>query len=156
MESRSISSRDFAGVAANLLQSGHAVRFRAGGSSMTPFVRDGDILTVMPVGNTRLRRGDIVLYRRADGRVIAHRILGQEIGHGRPILKIRGDARTGNPESVPADQILGYVARVQRGNSNAIVPPGRRRIPALLWARTGPATRRLAQWLRRIALAPIR
>lgn len=58
-----------------LLEKGSAVQFTPIGSSMCPlFAPNRDQAIVEPVGDRKLKRGDIVLYRRLQGPLVLHRI----------------------------------------------------------------------------------
>ena len=49
----------FLDLSAEILRQGGSFQFRAHGSSMVPFIRDGDLLTVAPAEPTGLEIGDI-------------------------------------------------------------------------------------------------
>lgn len=58
-----------------LLIAGETVQFKPSGYSMYPLLVPGrDEVVVAPVGEHRLRRGDVVLYRRKDSILVWHRI----------------------------------------------------------------------------------
>ena len=97
-----------------LLSLGFGVRFRAPGTSMHPTIRNGDVITVEPVAPTKLKRGDIILYRFRPG-FIAHRIVNidERDGWGRTFI-LRGDASTTCDDPVEADQVLGKVVCLER------------------------------------------
>jgi len=65
----------FAVLMEAVLEKNVPFRFTASGSSMTPFIRDGDILTISPV-SLRLRRGDVVPFvNPSSNQLMVHRIL---------------------------------------------------------------------------------
>ena len=73
------------------------------GWSMFPMLRNRrDRVVVLPVGQERLRKYDLPLYRRPDGKYILHRIIGVREGE----YIIRGD-NTYVKEHVPDGWILG-------------------------------------------------
>ena len=58
------------------LAAGQDVRFSPRGVSMLPMLRQGrDTVTLSPVTG-RLRKYDLPLYRREDGRYVLHRVVG--------------------------------------------------------------------------------
>jgi hypothetical protein len=122
----------FAGTVADLLQRGVRVRFRASGSSMAPAILDGDAITVEPAPGARLRRGDVLLVRRGEG-VVAHRLVGRR---RRPAAGLeyllRGDAADGNDSPVPAADVLGRVAEVERAGVRTRPSGWSARLAALL------------------------
>jgi signal peptidase I len=104
----------FLEVSTDLLSRGYSVRFRPGGHSMHPTIRDGEAVTVEPVDPGKVKRGDIVLYRTAGG-VIAHRVTLIERREDKPeVFHLRGDASTSLDAPVRAEQILGRVVSVER------------------------------------------
>ena len=103
----------FADVSSDLLTHGYGVRFRAGGSSMTPAIDDGDVITVRPLGRTSLIPGRVIVYRDRD-RVIAHRIVGIAANHpSASHLVVRGDAAPDCDPPVAPSQVLGEVVGVR-------------------------------------------
>ncbi|MBV9849192.1 MAG: S24/S26 family peptidase [Armatimonadetes bacterium] len=74
-------------LAAELLARGHAVRLRALGGSMRPWMRPGVVVTLVPVADRAgLRIGEVVL-AICDGRPTLHRIV-----RVMPDLRLKGDA----------------------------------------------------------------
>lgn len=103
-----------------VLDRGKAFRFRALGLSMSPFIKDGDVITVAPLGSVPPRTGEIATFvHSVSGKVRVHRIVGVE--RGRYLLK--GDNALESDGEVSAEHILGRVIRVER--SGRRVWPGR-------------------------------
>jgi signal peptidase I len=115
----------FQELSAELLTEGIAVRFSAAGHSMHPAIRDGERITIAPVSEREVRRGDILLYRKGRG-VIAHRVrrVKMESDSTRRFI-LRGDASVTSDEPVAAEQILGRVVAVER-QGRTITLAGRR------------------------------
>ncbi len=114
-----ISSVEFAGLCLSILKLGGSIRFKARGFSMKPSIRDGDIITVVPIPATRLRRGDIALYSGEGGALRAHRVISITGRGSNKMFKIRGDSFTGSLEDVASHQVLGLVTQTTRdGRSN--------------------------------------
>ncbi len=92
-----------------LLLSGHSVRVRVQGQSMTPEIPDGAVLTFDPVTlTTTLRLGDIALYKSAGGnRFTCHRILSRRASQTTVHFGFRGDACTAPLEWVESSRIIG-------------------------------------------------
>lgn len=95
-----------------LLRQRTAVRFRAGGPSMSPAIRDGELVHVQSPNPGALPPGSIVLYRM-NGRLALHRIIRRE-KTGRHL--VAGDAATAGGDWIPAADILGLAEWVQRGD----------------------------------------
>ena len=82
------------------------------GVSMKPMLRNRrDRIVLLPVGKERLKKWDLPMYRRADGKYVLHRIIDVKDDH----YIIRGD-NTYMKEYVRDEQILGYVSEFYRGN----------------------------------------
>ena len=77
------------------------------GGSMAPLLRDGDRVRI---ARARLYLpGDVVAFRAGDGRIVAHRLLGYRLHHGRLACVTRGDAIPAPDPPVPFGQLLGRV-----------------------------------------------
>jgi len=108
-EEARLSGETLRGLLVDVLARGASFRFRAGGFSMSPFIRDGDVLTVVPVDG-RPRRGDVAAYiRPMNGALAVHRIVGRKRG----ALILKGDNERGS-DLVPESGLLGVVNRAER------------------------------------------
>jgi hypothetical protein len=86
-------------------------RFRAGGLSMSPFIKDGDVVTIRPLRSRPPRTGDIAAFLYpGSGKVAIHRIVRKKSGR----FSLKGDNVTAIDGSLPLDRILGTVSRVER------------------------------------------
>jgi hypothetical protein len=102
------------------LRQGHAMRLRPLGSSMVPFLRAGDIVTIAPSQKCRL--GDIILYRRDDGTVM-HRVVMKFADR----IITKGDAlRQIDPGVLPQDIYGRAVAYERHGKKQALDSLGSR------------------------------
>lgn len=107
-------SARFMQVVEELLRHGHSVRFRAHGASMTPAIRDGEVITVAPVGSAEIRIGDVVLYRHGGG-ALAHRVVRVRSSGGQLVeLVPRGDAADLCDAPIAPMRVLGRVVAVER------------------------------------------
>jgi len=109
-----IAGSEFEELSVQLLRAGHAMRFRARGSSMHPAVRDGDILDVCPVGSAGLDIGDIVLYRSSRTGIVVHRVVEIRRQGPKTILLVKGDSAARADPHVEESQVLGRVESIQR------------------------------------------
>lgn len=99
------------------------------GCSMRPMLRNRrDRVIVLPVGEERLKKYDLPLYRRPDGKYILHRIIGVRDGE----YIIRGD-NTYVREHVPDAWILGYVSEFYRGEKHILSDSRGYRFYARAW-----------------------
>lgn len=114
----------------DLLTDGHKVKFRSPGDSMYPTIRNGDVITVIPIETASITIGDIILYRHKSG-ATAHRVVrtlkqSEEDSRSAPrgsqnrslsetlLFFLRGDAAVVFDDPVSAEQILGKVTLVER------------------------------------------
>ncbi|HKV78413.1 MAG TPA: C25 family cysteine peptidase [Candidatus Sulfotelmatobacter sp.] len=97
-------SKLFQEIVRPLLEQGLNVRFQARGASMSPAVRDGEVVEVTPVMVTKLRKDDIVLAKSNAGFRL-HRIVA--VDPGKDVFITRGDCGQQNDPALKAEQILG-------------------------------------------------
>lgn len=116
------------------------------GWSMWPMLRNRhDRVILLPVGEERLKKYDLPLYRRPDGKYILHRIIGVKDGK----YIIRGD-NTYVKEHIPDEWILGYVSEFYRADRHVQTSSRSYRFYAAFWNAIYPI-RRLIWGGRRLA-----
>jgi len=108
-----ISYEDFIAIAEEMSRRGKLFSFRATGSSMYPFIKKEDTVTIDPdLGS--LSVGDVVLVKTGTGKLLLHRIVKkQEKG-----VVTRGDAATADDGFMPFPDILGRVNEVSGAGYN--------------------------------------
>ena len=134
-------------LADGVLSKGGTLRFRARGISMQPFIRDGDILEIQLDGGELYRRTDIVLCKIPTGRLVAHRVVGTEMGDGRGKLIIQGDALRQPDGNIDPGEVLGRVVAVIRDGEYKRVDTPFMRFAARIWIRIVPAGRQFRNTL---------
>lgn len=131
----------------SVLEKGASFRFQAKGFSMSPFIRDKDVITVARVQKEKLQTGDVVaLMNPLKKAVIVHRIVGKA---GAGIL-LKGD-NCDTPDGIFApDAIIGLVTKVER-NGKKVRSGGRsaKRLIAFI-SRTGILNTLILPLLRKI------
>ncbi|HEX4963941.1 MAG TPA: hypothetical protein VF173_24155 [Thermoanaerobaculia bacterium] len=98
-----------------------AVRVRGG--CMAPLLADGQPVQVAAV--RFYWPGDVVVFRAADGRLLAHRVLGYRPWGGVLCLVTRGDACAVHDAPVPFSRVLGRVAAAPPGLAGRAAALGR-------------------------------
>jgi len=145
-------SEIFSQFAGELLASGRRLRFQAHGRSMVPVIEDGEILHVERAALKSLRRGDIVLFKKAD-EFKAHRILGKQ----GPLFITRGDAGMDTDGVIRGEQIMGrVVAKECLATGQSISLSGARARTGFFWRelrRSLALRRRLLHTLEHFPLA---
>lgn len=108
-------SQMFEALARELLQQGNEIRFQARGASMSPAIRDGEIVLVKPAQLPELRPGDIVLVKGEMGFRL-HRLVLADVEQD--VFITRGDCGQQNDPAVSGEAILGEAVgkEVQVGN----------------------------------------
>lgn len=104
---RTLDTASYLDAAAEMLADGtQNVPVPVTGGSMAPFLAEGDTVYLEPVGDG-LCRGDIVLYRRENGRYVLHRLCGIRRDGSAVML---GDAQTEREVLPRSDMICGKVS----------------------------------------------
>jgi signal peptidase I len=138
-------------------EKGASFRFQARGFSMTPAIRDGDVITVSPLNDLMPRRGDVVAFRHPERpQMLVHRVLHAQDKK----YFIKGDNCPDADGWVPAENILGLITRVERQGKARFWP--NRSIPSFfsngylvfypLWPPVRRVLARVWHWLRRVVL----
>ncbi len=97
-----------------VLEKGGLFRFCAHGGSMTPFIRDGDTLTIAPLAGRPPRLGEVVAFScpiEKQAKLVVHRVVGRQ----RSGFVVQGDGNGCAPEIVSSQNILGRLVKVERG-----------------------------------------
>jgi len=129
-----VDTENFCALTKATLDAGHAFRFRANGRSMQPTVHNGDIIKVIPMGNYRLRLGDIALHRASGGGMVVHRIIWTTHRGLEKIYYTRGDAFGANSERVAETDILGRATQIERDKRSLRIDRTSDRWRGLIWA----------------------
>ncbi len=139
-----------------VLARGRSFRFCARGWSMSPFVKDGDVITVAPAqprnqspGRDRspsVPRGEapdtgtcgigqvVAFIRPETQRLVVHRVIGRHESR----LLIQGDNLSGlGPDAVSLDDIVGRVVRIERGSKRVWLGLGPERYAIAALSRAG-------------------
>ena len=136
-----------------VIEKGAPFRFRATGTSMSPFIKDGDVVTVSPCPGRDVQLGDVVaIGPPPNGRLIVHRVVGRKGDH----LFIQGDNRAEGDGLIPRVNIYGRVTRIERKGKAVTLGLGIERFLIAFLVRRGwllplmiPLWRTLRPFLRR-------
>ena len=122
-----------------LMQAVHAkglpFRFNAGGHSMAPFIRDGDVICVSPLASRAPGLGDVAAFIHPETKLLCmHRVLSV---NGDSFL-IKGDNMPEKPDGrIRREAIMGRVTFVERGGSRVRLGLGPERLLLALLSRCG-------------------
>ena len=130
-EAQSLPGAAFAELMAAVLDKNTPFRFTAPGFSMSPFIRDGDVITIAP---GRLRYGDVVAFvNPCHGKLTVHRI----VHVSRTGYLIKGDDTPDSDGRVPRSSIIGRVIRVEHRGRRVRLGLGIERIVIAFLSRRG-------------------
>jgi len=130
-----------------VLKKGALFRFRAKGFSMSPFIRDDDVVTVAPLSRNSTRLGDVVAFVSPyTERLTVHRIVGRK---GNSYLT-QGDRAPESDGLISNIHILGRVTKVERNGKGVLLGLGPERSLIAFLARKGYFAHLLVPIWRRI------
>lgn len=109
-----LSLKDAAPVIEEILLSGGKVKILASGKSMEPVIIDGQDTVVLKKAEKPLKKNDIVLFKRENGKPVLHRIIAID---GNKIT-LRGDSQW-KAEIVDVSKVMGVLDAIER-NSQVI------------------------------------
>lgn len=102
----------------DILRRGADLRIKVTGTSMSPFLCGGEVLTIRKVSHSSLRRGDIIFFRNSQGDPVVHRIIRmREDLPGATALQTKGDASRALDAPVREEDVFGKVCKIERPNS---------------------------------------
>ena len=107
----SLSSQQLEKLMRGVFGKGACFRFQGKGFSMSPFIKDGDVLTIAPVQGSAPCFGDVVVFTHPNtGRLIIHRIIGKRADS----YLTKGDNAPEGDGLISRAAILGRVTKVER------------------------------------------
>ena len=110
------------------LAEGRSVRFGPRGVSMLPMLRQGlDTVTISPLPG-KLKKYDLPLYQRDDGKYVLHRIVGVA-----DTYTCIGDNQFAKETGLRHDQMIGLVTEFSRGEKTVSVTDWRYRLYCRVW-----------------------
>lgn len=140
--SRSYPGDTLPALVGGLLSQGTSVRMQVTGRSMSPCIRSGDVVTIIPPPRSGVRLGDVVALSPSPGHLLVHRVVGRTAAG--PMTW--GDAAPRCDEPLAGRIVLGVVSRVQRAGRPVRLGLGPERLLIASAQRFG-----LLLWLRALA-----
>ncbi len=121
---QTLPNRGFAELMTAVLDKGKPFRFQAAGASMSPFIRGGDVITIVPV-QERIHLGEVLAFRQPESdRLAVHRV----VGRGRRGFLVKGDNGCHCDGRVTREKIIGRVTRVEHCGREVRIGLGLERI----------------------------
>lgn len=103
----------------------------ARGTSMYPFIREGDVCRFVLAEPASIRKGDILLYHTPYGSLVAHRFCHIVASDHQLQYLCKGDSNLAHDEAIAMEQLLGKMAWIKR-NGRIIRVTG---LAASMWGR---------------------
>jgi len=129
-----LSGRGLVDLLRAVLNKGVPVRFQAKGFSMAPFIKNNDVVTISPLQGTQPSLGDIIAFAHPETQGLCiHRIVRKK----GDLYVTKGDNRSDTEESVPIENILGSVTRVERDGKKIFLGLGPERFLIAFLGRRG-------------------
>jgi len=117
-----------------VLGKGAPVRFRAKGFSMSPFIKNEDVVTLSPLKDVSPSVGDVIAFvLQGTDKFCVHRVVGKK-GN---LYITKGDNSSEADESVLNENILGFVTRVERDGKEVFLGLGPERFLIAFLSRKG-------------------
>ena len=115
---REVDTQEYVSMLKDLVEEGHQVSLLISGSSMAPFLIHRRDTVYFKKPDRALKEGDIVFYRRANGRYVMHRIRWiRQDGY-----YMIGDGQTQTEGPLKREQIFGLITAVKR--KDKLIRPG--------------------------------
>lgn len=129
-----LSRADLAQLMQAVLDRNMPFRFRAGGFSMAPFIKDGDVLTVSPWPDSPPGLGDVAAFLYPAGGMLAvHRIVAQT----KSGYRLKGDGTDAADGLIPRSHMVGIVRKVERNGRGILLGLGPEKILIALLSGSG-------------------
>jgi signal peptidase I len=142
-EELSLSGQPLKELLRSVLDKGASFRFRAKGFSMSPFVKDGDVVTVAPILGTAPGVGDVVVFiHPRTEKLVVHRVVGKRADS----YFIKGDNSPEGNGLVWKANILGHVTKVERNGKEIFLGLGPERFIIAFLTRRGLLPLLLTVW----------
>ena len=107
------SNNQFLEITISVLSKGCLFRFQASGSSMSPFIKNGDVITLAPPSQKTIHRGTVAAFLSPlAGKLVVHRIVDHKGGK----FLLKGDTCRQPDGWVDPLDIIGVVVGVERGD----------------------------------------
>jgi hypothetical protein len=133
-----VSAREIMPIIRAALKRSQNVRMTVNGSSMLPFLCDGDVVEIEPM-HSRPVPGDLVLVQCPEERYVLHRV----VRLGSDGFFLRGDAQAHCMGPFKQSDILGRAAKSYHHGRIRAHDRGAWRIAGLIWIHCGPLGSRL-------------
>jgi len=98
----------------DLLQAGYALRFTAQGTSMSPLIREGDVVLIEPISGKLPKPSEIVFFINQQGNLVLHRVLKRWRKDEKFFFLLKGDQVAMTDGIYEKARIIGRLRAVER------------------------------------------
>jgi signal peptidase I len=98
-----------------------SIEIAAQGSSMFPFIREGNICRFRLAEKKSFSKGDIILFRSDNGHLIAHRLLSVIHRDEECLYSCRGDTNVGYDKLIRFEQVLGVLYSIRKEGKDILM-----------------------------------
>ncbi len=112
--SKKISLNDMEAVMTEVLENGSKVTVFASGHSMEPLIHDGKDCVVLKKTEKKPRKGDVIFYKRNNGRLVLHRIIGEDENG----FILRGDNQWWKEYGINENQVVAVLDSIEKNGRN--------------------------------------
>ena len=127
-----------------LLVDGHQVRFRLGGSSMFPYLMEGDIAITVRVPIEQLALGQVIVFEQ-NGRWIAHRLMALDRTPEGSWMVAQGDSIVRPDKPIAEHDYVGIIVGFVRNGRSVEVADSRHRLYGRLFVKLRPVPQALTR-----------
>ena len=112
-KTRHLSNKQFSALMKSVLEKGKDFRFQAAGSSMSPFIKSGDVITLSSVEHKTIHIGDILAVNHPiNNNLVVHRVAACRAGN----YLLKADNSQIPDGWIKPNQIIGVVGKIERGD----------------------------------------
>lgn len=127
-----LSGRALVELVRDVLSKNTCFRLKVKGFSMSPFIRDNDVVTISPLRNSSTNFGKAVAFLNPQtDKLVIHRIIGKTNG----FYFIKGDSIFAADGLIPKGNVLGCVTKVERKGKNIFFGLGWERLVIALFSK---------------------
>lgn len=99
------------------------------GTSMLPFIHAGDLVTLKKITNCKIKKKDVLFYKRDNGQYVLHRVYKIKNNH----LFMLGDNQLNVEKNVRSDQVIAKMISYKTKNKTIPVTSFAYRFKVSLW-----------------------
>jgi len=112
-------SVDFNRILVDFLEAGYSLRLTAQGTSMSPLIREGDVVLIDPIGSQLPKPSEVVFFINHQGNLVLHRVIKRMRKNRMFFFLLKGDQVANTDGFYEEDRIIGRLRGFER-NGNTL------------------------------------